>query len=383
MLVTALVPTALLSGCNTPGAEPDLAPGCQPTAEQCNGRDDDCDGTVDEAETGEPLTRACSNSCGLGTEVCVNGSYVHCTAPEPTAEICDGLDNDCDGQVDEGFECAAGTQRPCGSSIGACRLGMQICDEKCTWGACQGGVEPQAETCDGVQDEDCDGTVDEGCACTSGQDRACCGGTVIACSNGSWPSCPAVPAEICDGLDNDCNGLADDHLPAIPYLGEEHASGIDSCATGTIIAAPIVEQGGPTKLGPYYLYKPDLSPDRDFFQIHTEEIDDLSCIFTPEYNECYTLELALDEPAGADYEFCVHYVGSVLDGPYSDCTDALATYCSTDHRLDLSWAGGCGRNDDLVFYVEVFAPSGRYETCRSYSLNVELLGSGPQKQQCD
>jgi MYXO-CTERM domain-containing protein len=66
------------------------------SAEVCDGQDNDCDGQVDE-----DLTRACSTACGAGSETCKAGAWVGCDAPQPQPETCDGDDNDCDGEVDE------------------------------------------------------------------------------------------------------------------------------------------------------------------------------------------------------------------------------------------------------------------------------------------
>jgi hypothetical protein len=61
--------------------------------------------------------------------------------------------------------CQNGENRACGTEVGACQIGVQIC-ENGVWGECFGGVEPVAEICDGV-DNDCDGQVDEDGICGS------------------------------------------------------------------------------------------------------------------------------------------------------------------------------------------------------------------------
>ncbi|MCA9602604.1 MAG: hypothetical protein KC417_11290, partial [Myxococcales bacterium] len=58
-----------------------------------------CDGVVDN---GVP-TQACQTACGSGVQTCSGGQYGACSAPQPSTEVLDGKDNDCDGKVDEGF----------------------------------------------------------------------------------------------------------------------------------------------------------------------------------------------------------------------------------------------------------------------------------------
>ena len=69
--------------------------GVQPSAEVCDGKDNNCNGQVDEN-----LTRPCSGQCGPGTQTCENGVWGPCSAREPSIEVCDGVDNDCDGVID-------------------------------------------------------------------------------------------------------------------------------------------------------------------------------------------------------------------------------------------------------------------------------------------
>lgn len=172
------------------------------TAEECNGIDDNCDGQIDEG-----LFRACSSACGTGIEQCVNGVWSGCTAQQPRDEVCNDFDDDCDGQIDEGCACQRGETRPCGLDAGACELGQQIC-ENGVWSECRNAVWPTVETCNNV-DDDCNGFVDDNLveAC-----QTACGAGARVCSGGVWGECSAKSptAEICNAVDDDCNGTVDD-----------------------------------------------------------------------------------------------------------------------------------------------------------------------------
>ncbi len=95
----------------------------------------------------------CATSCGTeGIRSC--GSQCRWSACTPPKEVCNGRDDDCNGLKDEGFNCPAATSRACDS---ACKSkGVQVCDGTCSWSQCT----PPIETCNGL-DDDCDGLVDE------------------------------------------------------------------------------------------------------------------------------------------------------------------------------------------------------------------------------
>ena len=120
-------------------AQPDASPdACVPHAELCNGVDDDCDGLIDEdfPDLHTPCDNGLIGEClHAGTMVC-NGldgdlSTVCSTLPGvPIPEVCDGLDNDCDGEVDEDFECEPGATTPCTTYCGL--DGELTCGADCT-----------------------------------------------------------------------------------------------------------------------------------------------------------------------------------------------------------------------------------------------------------
>lgn len=190
----------------------DTNPAIHPGAtELCNGSDDDCDGTVDE---GFDVGTACSAGVGAcarsGIKICAaDGASTVCNATpgSPGPELCgNGIDDNCNGTVDEGFD--VGTA--CNVGVGACaRSGVKVCTTNGTGTTCNTTPgPPTAEICNNI-DDNCNGQVDDGLGSTTcGQ--GLCRHTVNNCVAGVPQVCDpfaGAQPEICgNGIDEDCNG---------------------------------------------------------------------------------------------------------------------------------------------------------------------------------
>ncbi len=123
------------------------------------------------------------------------------TGCEPAApEVCsNGLDDDCDGEVDENCHCPSGAVQSCfrgdpaQRNTGACVDGSQTCHGSgaaSAWGPCEGGISPTAETCDS-QDDNCNGCADD--------DPACCAAELACPSPGTLPDGTPFRPYVIDG----------------------------------------------------------------------------------------------------------------------------------------------------------------------------------------
>jgi hypothetical protein len=225
---------------------------CKKQAQElCEGIDQACDnnddGVVDEGcpngsyliechENDRP--RICVNSpvgacaTNTGLQKCEKGRWASCEGARKVGdvtEICgNNIDDNCADGVDENCECVPGTFQACGSGVGECRTGKQECGEDHRWKSeCVGEVKPTLELCDG-KDNDCNGQVDDSPknaprqfkdadgdgygdvnvfvdACTPPPGYVSQAGD---CNDGNTAVHPGA-LELCDGVDNNCDGILD------------------------------------------------------------------------------------------------------------------------------------------------------------------------------
>jgi MYXO-CTERM domain-containing protein len=221
--------------------------GCAVPVEKCNGLDDNCDGNIDEPFN---VGMACVNT---GVGACKRGGILACKADmtgtfcdapvvTPTTEVCNNIDDNCDGLVDNGV--LPGVGEACGNALGTCALGTYACvNGKLT---CNTTSKPMTETCNGL-DDDCDGVVDNGTFPTVGQACVCpgldpakvgvgvCKGGKLACRGKSGIVCEGcvLPSmEICDGKDNDCDGVSDQEAKCPSGFGCREGACVIVCKPG-------------------------------------------------------------------------------------------------------------------------------------------------------
>ncbi len=222
-----------------------------PAEEVCNGLDDDCDGEFDEDL---PASQACENTNEFGAcageAICLGTAGWVCMAATPALEVCDYLDNDCDGDLDDGFLDQDGKYHQyehCGSCFISCAIGFPnasaICDAsgytaKCVVDQCDPGyyklnsfqcIPDTASLC-----EPC--TVDENCALE--------GAVCVELSDGSYCSKPCEGPQDCPS-GYECELSSGDSLQCIPETGSCTCDGTNLDLSRSCSANAPAEAGQP------------------------------------------------------------------------------------------------------------------------------------------
>ena len=188
----------------------DFATTCAPAVEICDGIDNDGDGQIDEGfDVDADGWTTCAGDCDD------NNPNTNPDCPD----VCNGIDDNCDGQIDEGFDVDGD--------------GYTVCDGDCD--DTDASVNPGAtEVCNGI-DDDCDGALLDGEEDADGDGYTVCDGDCDDADDTSYPGA----SEVCDGADNDCDGT----IPSDEY--DWDGDGQQACDGDCNDGDPTIYDGAP------------------------------------------------------------------------------------------------------------------------------------------
>jgi hypothetical protein len=331
--------------CRSGGAT-DAPPGidaCVPVTETCNGVNDDCDAIIDEGfATGDPCDGPDVDQCTDDYTICDAAGAIVCgnTSGDDNAEVCNLDDDDCDGATDEGFDIGGPCDGPDGD---ACLEGTLSCDA--SGAMCTDDTGTTEEVCDQA-DNDCDASVDEGFDLQTDVDN--CGDCGRRCFNtfGSTTCTSGVCAPICNTGAANCDNDADN--------GCELTDVNPTCD----VNAPLDFQ-----------LQGDFADSAGF----SSNIEQISSVLLVEQDPFVNMPIAaritLTHPPGADYDLVVHCQACAQE--LTDADDIVEV-----GRNDQ----GSGSGEELRLWIEVRLDTSVPQTaCVQWNVNIQTATGGTNR----
>lgn len=291
-------------------------------------------GRAEPTPTPVPADAADLDSDGYDTQLDCND--IDASSHPGADESCDGLDNDCDGQVDEGLDVDGDEDgfSACPSALDA----AQDCDDASPVSAPNG-----SELCDGL-DNDCDGIIDNGFDQDGDGFTAC---SVPPDCNDLDPDISPSDEEACDAIDNNCDGLIDENFEgdaAEPNDVREMATFLGMVSRETML-------NGSGALS--------TASDLDWYGFSLEDV--------PGAYASLTVEL-MNIPTNADYG--VSLFAENMDSSVGMATPSAGGTTKLEFSLeDLSTV-------PMTWQIQVYHRSGAYG-CPTYALRIGLVDRTP------
>jgi len=307
--------------------------------ESCDQLDNDCDGRIDEELINPPRSTLQEGVCAGSVQRCAEGRW-----QEPDYSLIpdyhepddlDGIDNDCDGAVDEDQICACMGTEVEAQVCGACGVRERTCQDGCAWGEWGSCDESSGECIPGDRTQRSCGDSAVG-ACRMGVQYKTC---TSECRWGPWEECEGAvypSPELCGNLvDEDCNGVVERNLDVIEQMNGSN----DTCRTcyrfnfnlnqeTTRTINRYIEGGSIDSVGDedYYcfIYDDSIETSRRWLSVELTEI-----------------------PAGHDYDI---YLYQALSLPFDESAPHLYDSCEANNYIASSTRGS--NEDDILTWQD-------------------------------
>jgi hypothetical protein len=395
-----------------------INPGAQETC--ADALDNNCDGQVDEG--------CVIDNDGDGFDSTVDCDDANAMINPGTVEICNDIDDNCSGSIDENLIIETYFVDNDADGFGAMQSTITDCIQPAGYvlldGDCDDNgfsINPGAqETCADALDNNCDGQVDEGCVIDNDGDGF---DSTVDCDDANAMINPGT-VEICNGLDDNCNGQTDENLSSASIASSlVNSAPFPTCTSSNIYSAnfnnavpanTLLDNEGVViwyKLNAQYnalrvglsaafgdnelrLYE-SLNGCLSLIETEHEATTGNQVLLSDQLNlgnDYYIAVRHLSGPINSSAKICVnHFVASTCDHVYSNNTGVYSSVCSSfkaQYRGNAAqyvfnvlenqpWSYTTTSSNSIVTRLGSILPVNVGQQPRTYSLSVDVKYSVP------